>query len=151
MRRIFLIIAIILPFVLVIGVIYWYFVIYQKPTSQPTPGITKPTPAVGFGSLNPYAKLCASFQNLKYEISCEKAVSLALSKAQGKAQKVSIGSVRTVIPGSNPLKRGDVELWLIDIKLHKPYFDTNFKKEVKVLRIGIGLQQHWGFYKQVLE
>lgn len=137
---------------LVASTIFWYFVLSQNPASQTAPGTTaKPTPAVGFGSLRPYAGLCAQFQKVKYEISCEKAVVLALGKTQGDIQKVSIGSVQAVIPGSNPPKRGNVEVWLIDIRIQKPYFDKNFKKEVKVLRVGIGLHQHWGFYKKVLE
>lgn len=151
-KKILLVLVIVLVVALAGGTLYWYFVLSQKPASEIAPGMkTKPSPAVGFGSLRPYAKLCANFQKVNYEISCEKAVSLALEKAQGEIQKVSIGSVRTVIPGSSPLKRGNVDVWLIDVKLQQPRFDENFKREVKQLRIGVGLHQHWGFYTQVLE
>lgn len=140
-----------LPVALVASTIFWYFVLYQKPASE-TPGTTtKPTPAVGFGNLNPYAKLCESFQKVKYEISCEKAVSFALEITQGEVQKVSIGPVQSVDRESTPPKLVSVDNWLIDIKLQQPYFDKSLKKDVKILRIGIGLHEHLGFYKQALE
>lgn len=151
MRRIFLVIAIILPVAFVVGVLFWYFAIYQKPAPDAGQTTATPTPGVGFGNLSPYAKLCASFQNAKYEISCEEAVSFALEKAQGEVQNITIGPVQTVDRESTPPKIVSVDNWLIDIKLQQPYFDKALEKDVKILRIGIGLHKHLGFYKQVLE
>jgi len=152
MRRIIVALAILLPVILVVGILFWYFAFYQKPASEQDHKTTaKPSPGVGFGNLSPYAKLCTNFQKVKYEISCEKAVSLALEKAQGEVQKVSIGPVQAVDRESTPPKLVSVDNWLIDIKLQQPYFDEALEKDVKILRIGIGLHQHLGFYKQVLE
>jgi len=151
MKKIFAVV-IIIAVALISGIVYWYFVLSKQPTSEITPGTTKPTPAVGFGSLRPYATLCKEFQKVDYKISCEKAVELALVQAPGKVQKVSIGPVRTTVPSqSGPPERRTVDMWLIDIVLAKPYFDEKFNKQVNVLRIGIRVDEHNLIYKKPLE
>jgi len=106
-----------LPVALVVSTIFWYFAIYQKPPSE-TPGTTaKPTPAVGFGSLRPYATLCKEFQKVEGEISCEEAIRIAEAKYGGKVQ--------SILQGSNLHKKGDItsegkEVWRLDILLDKP-------------------------------
>lgn len=150
MKRISVVLAIFLIVALIGGALYWYFVLSKEPAPKTTPKTETQSNT---------AKLCAAittFETIKYEISCEKAVSLALQKvalqkAQGEVQKVSIGSVQARIPGSDPPKRGDIEMWLIDVKFQQPYFDEDFKREVKLMRIGIGLHQHFGVYRKVLE
>jgi len=134
------------------GALYWYFVLSKQPSSE-IPGTTaKPTPAVGFGSLRPYATLCKEFQKVDYKISCEKAVELALAQAQGKVQKVSIGPVRISAPStSGAIKRQTIDMWLIDIVLAKPYFDDKFNKQVNILQIGIRTEEHNVLYKKPLE
>lgn len=112
----------------------------------------KPTPAVGFGSLRPYAYLCVSFQKVDYKISCEKAVELALAQAPGKVKNVSVGSVRTSVPSSSGgIERRTVDMWLIDIVLAKPYFDDKFNKEIRILQVGIRVDEHNLIYKKPLE
>lgn len=153
MKRIFLVLAIIFIVALTGGTIYWYFVLSKQPTSEITPGTTaKPSPGAGFGSLRPYAYLCANFQKVDYKINCEKAVELALAQAPGKVRKVSIGSVRIFTPSqSGPRERHIVEMWLIDIELTSPYFDKTFQKEIHALQIGIRLDNTNGIYKKPLE
>ena len=134
------------------GALYWYFVLSKQPTSE-TPGTTaKPTPAVGFGSLRPYAYLCVNFQKVDYKISCEKAVERALAEAPGKVKKVSIGPVRISAPStSGAIKRQTIDMWLIDIVLAKSYFDEKFNKQINVLQIGIRVDEHNLIYKKPLE
>ena len=152
-RKIFLALAIILAVALISGGIYWYFVLSKNPPSEIAPGTTtKPTPDVGFGSLMPYAAFCKEFQKVDYKISCEKAVELAVAQAAGKVQKVSIEPVRTSIPSSSgTVEIRTVDMWLIDIVLAKPYFDDKFNKEIRILQIGIRVDEHNLIYKKPLE
>lgn len=152
MRKIFLVSAIILLVALAGGTLYWYFVLSKQPTSE-TPGIkTKPTPAVGFGSLRPYAAFCKEFQKVDYKIPCEKAVELALAQAPGKVKNTSVGPVRTSVPSSSgAIERRTLDMWLIDIVLAKPYFDDKFNKHINVLQVGIRMDEHNLIYKKPLE
>ena len=113
--------AIILVVALAGGALYWYFAIYQKPSSE-TPGTTaKPTPAVGFGSLRPYAYLCKEFQKAEGEISCEDAISIAKKKYAGTVQKISPGVFHKT---ENAQPQG-VGVWIIEINLNKPIVRNN--------------------------
>lgn len=151
MRKIVVALAIVFPVVLVIGILVWYFAIYQKPT-ETTKTTAKPSPGVGFGNLKPYASLCTNFQKVNYKISCEKAVELALAQVNGKVKNVSVGPVRTSVPSSSgAIERRTVDMWLIDIVLAKPYFDDKFKKQINMLQIGIPTDGYERIFKKPIE
>jgi hypothetical protein len=153
MKKFLLPTAILLPFLLVVGgTLIWYFVLYQKPTSQITPGTTtRPSPSAGFGSINPYASLCAKFQKAEGNISCEKAVETALMQTQGNIINVSIESILTTNPNTSPPTRENINIWAVDFRLYKPLFIKELGKEVRVLRIGIPVNGSEGIYKKALE
>lgn len=94
---------------------------------------------------------CNDFEGLDYKITCGRAVEIALANTPGTVQKVSIDSVRTIDPSTEPPSRITADMWLVDVKLEKPYFDQNFNREIHVARIGVGLNEHLGIYKEVLE
>jgi len=151
MRRIIVALAILLPVILVIGILFWYFAFYQKPASE-APGTTKPSPGPGFGNLSPYASLCKEFQKTKAKNSCEKAIELALADSPGKIQEISIGPVKSSVPTSSGLReRRMIDMWLINIMLTKPYFDDKFNKQITVLQIGIPLNEDNLIYKKPLQ
>lgn len=150
-KKKFLVLAVILPFALLAGVLFWYFVFYQKPTSE-APGTTaKPTPSAGFGSLSPYASLCVNFQNTQAKIPCEEAVGMALMQAQGNIINVSIEPIQIPNTNSSPPTRETINIWAVDIRLNKPLFIKELEKEVRVLRIGIPVNDYEGIYKMALE
>jgi hypothetical protein len=112
----------------------------------------KPTPAVGFGDLKPYAKFCKEFQKTQAKISCEKAIELALAQKPGKVKNVTIEPVRTSILSSSGIpERQTVNMWLIDIELTSPYFDKMINKEIHTLRVGYRLDDANGMYEKAID
>lgn len=151
MRKVLLVFGILLPLALVVGILIWYFVLYQKSGTEIVPA--NPTPSVSFGNLSPYAKLCTEFQNTKSKISCEKSIELALAQAPGKVQKVSVGSVPIVDLSSDvkPRKLTKVSMWLIEITLNTPYFEKRLNKQISRLQIGIPLSKNDSGHRKPLE
>ncbi len=97
------------------------------------------------------AAFCQNYAESESEISCEEAVSIAMSNTAGSVQKVSMGSVRTLDPLTSPPTRIVKEMWLVDIKLENPHFDQNFGREVLYLRLGIGLDGNSAISKEVID
>jgi hypothetical protein len=119
-RKIFLVAAIILVVTLAGGALYWYFVLYQKPSTEITPGTTaKPTPGVGFGSLRHYAAFCKEFQKVEGEISCEEAIQKTKQMYSGQIESVSkANKYNPTIVGTEGRK--DLEVWRIVTILDQP-------------------------------
>jgi len=85
-----------------------------------------------------YSDLCYQFKDTNYKISCEEAVEMALRNTPGEIQKISREPIEVDVGASSPEKQ-TADFWLFDIKVGEPYFDQNFRREIRYLRVGIGL------------
>jgi hypothetical protein len=94
---------------------------------------------------------CSEFQNVQYEVSCKTAVSRVLAEAPGEILGISIGPIRTAIVSNGRIERKTVEMWLVDVKLEKPYFDQQFGKPTNVLRVGIRVDGGKEIYRKALD
>ena len=94
-------------------------------------------------SLQAGSPLCIAYPAIQGEISCDDAIALALKEANGTVQGISIAPTK--------LRSGIANLWLVDIKLATPYFDSRLQKEVTSLQIGIGMNESVGIYIKPLE
>lgn len=93
---------------------------------------------------------CMGLSADKGEISCEEAIKIALGVEPGTVQNVSIGVVRGIDLDTNPPSVKYEKKWLVDIKLVNPRFDIDFKKDIKFLRVGIGLHDTEVIYKELI-
>lgn len=119
------------------GFFYWLNVV------RPNGGVATPNSQGGIDA-------CVEFKTVDYKISCEEAVAIALRHSPGIVRKVSIGSVRSAGFFSDRSPQ-EALLWVIDIQVANPYFDTSFQKEIKFLRIGIDIDQRVGISIKPLE
>ena len=97
------------------------------------------------------AELCKRYPKDSGKIICENAVSIALSVESGNVQNVSIGTIPWIDFSTSPPSTKNEMNWLVDILLEKSRFDTNFKKEIKILRVGVGLNGDTGIYREPIE
>ncbi len=95
-------------------------------------------------------KVCKSFKTATYAVPCTEAVALAVADSPGTVEKVSVGMMKVPDPSITPPGVVDKQMWLVDINLEKPQFDTS-GKEIKSLRIGIGLNEAVGIHRRPLE
>ncbi len=137
---------------LVLGVIVLAVIIYgvwQGYSSQPQTtgkaGETTEALTPSADALQTYAEMCSPYSTSDAKVSCEDAVAAAFGIANGTVQGVSIAPARVHSPKSR------VNLWLVDIKLATPYFDSVLQKEVVSLQVGIGVNESVGVYKKPLE
>jgi len=92
--------------------------------------------------INDRGSLCSEFKDAEYAISCVEAVSLALTDSPGVVEAISIGPVLEPDFSTDPPARIEKNMWLIDIKLDKPFFHEISKKEITSLQIGIDLNEY---------
>jgi len=95
--------------------------------------------------------VCEEFRDVDHEISCEEVVAMALRNTPGTAQKVSIGPIWGPNPSAALPEELRENVWLVDIEVLTPYFDTAFQREIKFLRIGIGLNEAKSVRKKPLD
>lgn len=96
-------------------------------------------------------QLCDKFKGAEYAISCDEAVALALADKPGNIQDISIGTRRTPTESEGKILMKDTKLWLIDIRLDEPFYDEKLNKEIKLLRVGIGTDEHFGMYREIIK
>ena len=95
--------------------------------------------------------LCDEFKEAEYLISCDDAVALALADKPGSIQDISIGTRRTPTESEGKILMKDTKLWLIDIRLDEPFYDEKLNKEIKLLKVGIGTDEHFGIYREIVK
>lgn len=94
--------------------------------------------------------LCNEFKETEYIVSCEEATAKVLADTPGSIEKISIGTIRF----PREFDKGPIflveEAWIFDIKLENPFFD-DLGKEIKFLRVSIGLNDDIGIHRRYLE
>jgi hypothetical protein len=80
--------------------------------------------------------LCDPYDAVKSKISCREAVKKATADTKGKVERITIGPPNPIIFKVKIPISPTTEMWIIDIKLEKPYMSPEGKKIVS-LQIGM--------------
>lgn len=128
--------VVVLVIIVVSLVVYFNFWSGEKVILEPQPSIES---------------LCSEFKESGYQISCNEAVAFALADRQGTIQNISIGTKRIPRESEGKILIKDTRLWLIDIRLDEPFYDENLNKEIKLLRAGIGTDEHFGIHRTIIK
>ena len=94
---------------------------------------------------------CSKFKSDGYKKSCREASAVVLADSPGKVKDVLIGKLSVPIFSGNGVVAVEKEAWLFDVELAEPYFNENSKKEIGVLRIGVGLDEDIGIHRRVMQ
>lgn len=100
---------------------------------------------------NEYQIFCKDYLTVESKITCEDAIKIALAAEPGTVKNVSLGLVPNIDFSTDPPISKDEVNWLIDIELSNSRFDPSFKKELKSLRVGVGLNEDTGIYREPIE
>tara|TARA_Y100000310_G_scaffold74709_1_gene70969 strand:- start:1521 stop:2060 length:540 start_codon:yes stop_codon:yes gene_type:complete len=101
--------------------------------------------------VNPIQQLCSEFKEAEYTISCERAVALALEDSPGVVEKVSVGPMQISDTSTGTRTFVEETMWMIDITLENPSFFEQVGKEMKSVRIGIGLDEFTSLNRRYFE
>ena len=135
-----LFIFIIVIFVVVVVVIALPFLPRQETTTE--------EPA-SLGELSvTQVNLCDEFKETEYTISCEEAVSFALTDSPGTVENIFIDFRKSPTELDGRVLMVDKEMWLMDINLDSTFYDQHLDKVVNSLRIGVNTDTILGIYRE---
>ena len=112
--------------------------ITQEPTSLEEPSVTEVSPN----------DLCDEFKETEYTVSCEEAVSFALTDSPGTVENIFIDFRKSPTELDGRVLMVDKEMWLMDINLDSTFYDQDLDEVVNSLRIGVNTDTILGIYRE---
>ena len=101
---------------------------------------------------NNVAALCAEFDEVEGEISCEKAVAIALADTSGEVQNISVRpGINIDTSVSPPIFTPIYDMWMVVIRLQDPIINYSTGEEVEIKDMNIVIDPNTGSIFQRLK